>query len=139
MQGVFGGKTVGSKTGFATGILEPGDDISMNSPLARKALGSGSPATEDGKGIDHVHLQEESNRYNMGHKQIKRLISKKDAAMKTMFACLVDIERKSASMKTEKGILPKSVAELLSSATRKRAKSIRTGDSFIKTLTAIYL
>lgn len=52
--------------------------------------------------------------------------------MKVPFTCLVDMEKNEAIMKTEKELLAKSNAELLSFATRKGAKSARTEGSSLK-------
>lgn len=62
-----------------------------------------------------------------------RLILEKDATVKAMSTCLVDMENV-ATVETEKGFLAKANSKLLSSASRKGAKSGRTGDSFIETI-----
>lgn len=55
--------------------------------------------------------------------------------MKAMNTFLVDMEKNLATMKTQKRLLAKFNAELLSSSTRKRAKSSCTGKSFWETIT----
>lgn len=68
-----------------------------------------------------------------------KLILEKNSTMKTMSTCLIDIKKKVAWTKTEKGLLATSNAELLSSARRKEAKSTRAGKVFIEAIPAIYL
>lgn len=59
--------------------------------------------------------------------------------MKAMFTCLEEIEIKVAIMETEKEFLKKADAKLFSWATRKGAKSARTGDSFTEIIPLRYL
>lgn len=74
-----------------------------------------------------------------GIKQLKRLVSKKDAAMKSMFTFVPNMEKTVPVIEAKKELLVETDAELLSSATKKRSKSTHTVNSLIETKPSIYL
>lgn len=63
----------------------------------------------------------------------------KYAARKAMSTCLIDMEKKVITLETEKRLLAKRYAEMLSFTIRKGVKNARTGDNFIDTVPLVYL
>lgn len=59
--------------------------------------------------------------------------------MKSMSTCLVGIENKVATVKTDKRLLPMSNTEILFFEIQKESMSAHTGDSIIETIPSMYL
>lgn len=57
--------TIQSERGFPTGVMPPGFDVRMGSPLAEVILRSDLLATGDRVGAERDHLWEKSNRFKM--------------------------------------------------------------------------
>lgn len=74
----------------------------------------------------------------MEEEQLKKVVLKKDVAVKAMSTRDLDMEIKAVIIKTEKVLQSKPNAVLLLSAKRKGAKSTRTRDGFIETIPPIY-
>lgn len=133
------GLSIKSKRGFATGVMVPGIDVHMTFRLAGVALQRAFFAIEDSVELERNCLLKDLNRYKIKQKRLKMLISEKNAAMKVIFTCLLDVERRVATFETEKRLLTKYNLELLSFARLERAKSLHTGDNFIKIISLMYL
>lgn len=74
--------------GFATGGMASGIDVSMYFSPVRVALRTCLPATNDSFEAERDHLLGDMNPYKMGKEQLKKLISEKDASIKTLSTCL---------------------------------------------------
>lgn len=82
---------------------------------------------------------EESNRYKIENKQLKKSILEKNAAMNAMYTSLVNVNKNIATTKTKKRLLGKLNKTIFFSATPNGTKSARTGDSLVKTIPPKYL
>lgn len=80
------------------------------------ALRSSLFVTDESAGATCDRLLEESDRYKMKNEHSKKLILEMDAAMRAMSTCLLDIEKKVPTLKTQKKILAKYNAKPLLSA-----------------------
>lgn len=112
--------------------------VSTDSPLARVALYSGCIYSEDSIGAERDRKLEKSIRYKMENELLEKLILEIDAAMKAMSTCLPDMEQNVATMKTGKGILIKRIAELITSAKWKAARSAWLRGGFIEIIHLMY-
>lgn len=74
----------------------------------------------------------------MENDQLETLPFVKDAAMKALSTCLVDVDKKWAKMKIENVLLEKPNAKRISFVTRNGARSVCTGEGFIETIHPIY-
>lgn len=111
----------------------------MDSSVTSVELRSGFLAAQNLAEAEGDRLLKEQNCYEIENEHLRRSILEKNATMQTIPACLLNMENKVATIKTEKRILSKPNAELIAPAVWKEAKGTHTGDSFIKTIVPMYL
>lgn len=90
-----------------TSAITPETDASMDSSLARVALGCNFLASEDSVEKERYRLLKELNRYMIVIEQIKKLVLKKGAAMVAISLCLLAMEEKAATIEPAKESLLK--------------------------------
>lgn len=74
--------------------MESEIDVGMSFALAGVELRIVLLATEDSVEAQRDHLLEESNRYEFEIEQLNKLIKKKDATMKAIYICVIQISRR---------------------------------------------
>lgn len=94
--------SIESGRSITTGVMAPEIDVRMDSSLAGVALESGFLATEDGVEAERDRLLEKLNRFEMENEQLKKSLSEEEPRMKVISTCLVDTEKRVATLKTER-------------------------------------
>lgn len=95
--------SIDSGRGFIPGVMALGSDVCLNVSLAGLALRSGHFTTEHSVEAKCDHLLWELDRYKLEKWQLKKVILKKDAAMKIMSTYITDMEKTYRELKEKRG------------------------------------
>lgn len=110
----------------------------MGSHFADVAPRVGHRATKKSVSAERDHLQEELNRYKMEKEQSNKLPLEKRAVITAVYTYIVEMEIKAATTKAKTVPLANSNVELVFSELWIKAKSSRTGKSFIEIFSEMY-
>lgn len=97
---------------FSTRIIAPGIGVSVDTPFGKAALRNSLLATEDRVEAERDQFLKDLNRFKVENEQLIKLIPEKDAAMKEMLTCVVNMKI-FAKMESENRPLTKPNAHLL--------------------------